>query len=56
MWENVTLSGLAIAVPVVAVCFVAVLLVFTLSQLGRSLALKRERQASTLSSVEHSNL
>lgn len=53
---SLILSGLAIAVPVVAVCFVAVLLVFTLSQLGRSLALKRERQASTLSSVEHSNL
>ncbi|HEY9821686.1 MAG TPA: DUF4126 domain-containing protein [Candidatus Sericytochromatia bacterium] len=50
---SILLSGLAIAVPVVAVCVVAVLLVFTLSQLGRSLALKRERQEAALSSVEN---
>jgi hypothetical protein len=50
---SIILSGLAIAVPVVAVCVVAVLLVFTLSQLGRSLALKRERQEAALSSVEN---
>ena len=51
--SSIILSGLAIAVPVVAVCIVAVLLVFTLSQLGRSLALKRERQEAALSSVEN---
>jgi len=51
--SSIILSGLAIAVPVVAVCLVAVLLVFTLSQLGRSLALKRERQEAALSSVEN---
>ncbi len=51
---SIILSGLAIAVPVVAVCVVAVLLVFTLSQLGRSLALKRERQEAALSSLENS--
>ncbi len=50
---SIILSGLAIAVPVVGVCVVAVLLVFTLSQLGRSLALKRERQEAALSSVEN---
>lgn len=50
---SIILSGLAIAVPVVAVCVVAVLLVFTLSQLGRGLALKRERQEAALSSVEN---
>lgn len=50
---SIVLSGLAIAVPVVAVCVVAVLLVFTLSQLGRGLALKRERQEAALSSVEN---
>jgi hypothetical protein len=44
------LSWLAIAVPVFAVCLVAVLLVFTLSKLGRSLSLKRERQEAALSS------
>lgn len=49
---SIILSGLAIAVPVFAVCLVAVLLVFTLSQLGRSLALKRERQEAALSSLE----
>ena len=47
---SIMLSCLAIAVPVVAVLFVAVLLVFTLSQLGRSLALRRERQEAALSS------
>jgi hypothetical protein len=51
---SIILSGLAIAVPVFAVCLVAVLLVFTLSQLGRSLALKRERQEAALSSLENS--
>lgn len=44
------LSWLAIAVPVFAICLVAVLLVFTLSNLGRSLSLKRERQEAALSS------
>jgi hypothetical protein len=44
------LSGLAIAVPVFAVCLVAVALVFTLSKLGRSLSLKRERQEAAISS------
>ncbi len=44
------LSGLAITVPMFAICLVAVLLVFTLSQLGRSLALKRERQEAEFSS------
>jgi hypothetical protein len=52
---SIILSGLAIAVPVFAVCLVAVLLVFTLSQLGRSLSLKRERQEAALSSVENFN-
>lgn len=47
---SIILSGLAIAVPVVAVLLVAVLLVFTLSKLGRSLALKRERQEAAISS------
>ena len=51
---SIILSGLAIAVPVFAVCLVAVLLVFTLSQLGRSLAIKRERQEAALSSLENS--
>lgn len=51
---SIILSGLAIAVPVFAVCLVAVLLVFTLSQLGRSLVLKRERQEAALSSLENS--
>lgn len=54
--SSVILSGLAIAVPVFAVCLVAVLLVFTLSQLGRSLALKRERQEAELSSSENFNI
>lgn len=40
--SSIILSGLAIVVPVFTVCVVAVLLVFTLSQLGRSLSLKRE--------------
>jgi hypothetical protein len=47
---SIVLSWLAIAVPVFAVCLVAVLLVFTLSRLGRSLSLKRERQEAALSS------
>ncbi|HEY9604199.1 MAG TPA: DUF4126 domain-containing protein [Allocoleopsis sp.] len=47
---SILLSWLAIAVPVFAVCVVAVLLVFTLSRLGRSLSLKRERQEAALSS------
>lgn len=47
---SILLSWLAIAVPVLAVCVVAVLLVFTLSRLGRSLSLKRERQEAALSS------
>src|SRR4028119_872790 len=51
---SIILSGLAIAVPVFAVCLVALLLVFTLSQLGRSLAIKRERQEAALSSLENS--
>jgi hypothetical protein len=51
---SIILSGLAIATPVFAVCLVAMLLVFTLSQLGRSLALKRERQEAALSSLENS--
>jgi hypothetical protein len=42
---SVVLSGLAIALPMVAICLVAMLVVFTLSQLGRSLAIKRERQS-----------
>ncbi len=50
---SIILSGLAIAVPVFAVCLVAVLLVFTLSQLGRNLALKRERQEAALSSSKN---
>lgn len=54
--SSIVLSGLAIAVPVFAVCLVAVLLVFTLSQLGRSLALKRERQETELSSSENFNI
>jgi hypothetical protein len=41
---SIILSVLAIAVPVFTVCLVAVLLVFTLSKLGRSLAVKRERE------------
>ena len=49
----IILSGLAIALPVVAVCLVAVLLVFTLSKLGRNLALKRERQEAILSSRDN---
>ncbi|NEQ22246.1 MAG: DUF4126 domain-containing protein [Microcoleus sp. SIO2G3] len=48
---SIILSGLAIAVPVFAVCLVAVLLVFTLSKLGRSLAVKRERQEVDMKSV-----
>jgi hypothetical protein len=48
---SIILSGLAIAVPVFAVCLVAVLLVFTLSKLGRSLAAKRERQEADMKSV-----
>lgn len=52
--SSIILSGLAIAVPVFAVCLVAVLLVFTLSKLGRSLALKREHQEATLSSEKTS--
>jgi len=48
---SIILSGLAIAVPVFAVCLVAVLLVFTLSKLGRSLAVKRERQEAGMKSV-----
>jgi hypothetical protein len=48
---SIILSALAIAVPVFAVCLVAVLLVFTLSKLGRSLALKRERQEADMKSV-----
>jgi hypothetical protein len=51
---SIILSWLAIATPVFAVCLVAVLLVFTLSQLGRSLALRRERQEAALSSLENS--
>lgn len=47
---SIILSGLAIATPVVAVCLVAMLLVFTLSKLGRSLALKRESRDAGLSS------
>jgi hypothetical protein len=47
---SIILSGLAIAVPVAAVLLVAVLLVFTLIKLGRSLSLKRERQEAALSS------
>lgn len=54
--SSIILSGLAIAVPVFAVCLVAVLLVFTLSQVGRSLALKRERQEAELSSSENFNI
>lgn len=50
---SIILSGLAIAVPVFAVCLVAVLLVFTLSQLGRTLALKRERQEAALTSSKN---
>lgn len=50
---SIILSGLAIAVPVFAVCLVGVLLVFTLSQLGRNLALKRERQEAALSSSKN---
>ncbi|MBD1804342.1 DUF4126 domain-containing protein [Microcoleus sp. FACHB-SPT15] len=48
---SIILSGLAIAVPVFTVCLVAVLLVFTLSKLGRSLAVKRERQEADMKSV-----
>ena len=48
---SIILSGLAIAVPVFTVCLVAVLLVFTLSKLGRSLAVKRERQEAGMKSV-----
>ena len=48
---SIILSGLAIAVPVFTVCLVAVLLVFTLSKLGRSLAVKRERQEVDMKSV-----
>lgn len=51
---SIVLSWLAIAVPVFAVCVVAVLLVFTLSRLGRSLSLKRERQEAALSSEKMS--
>jgi hypothetical protein len=51
---SILLSGLAIMVPVFAVCVVAVLLVFTLSRLGTSLALKRERQEAALSSEKMS--
>ena len=54
--SSVILSGLAIAAPVFAVCLVAVLLVFTLSKLGRGLALRRERQAAALSSPENLNV
>jgi hypothetical protein len=54
--SSVILSGLAIAVPVFAVCLVAVLLVFTLSKLGRGLALRREPQAAALSSPENLNV
>lgn len=50
---SIILSWLAIAVPVFAVCLVAVLLVFTLSKLGRGLTLKRERQEAALSSLEN---
>jgi hypothetical protein len=52
----IILSGLAIALPVVAVSLVAVLLVFTLSKLGRNLALKRERQEAILSSRDNFNI
>jgi hypothetical protein len=48
---SIILSGLALAVPVFTVCLVAVLLVFTLSKLGRSLAVKRERQEADMKSV-----
>lgn len=51
---SIVLSWLAIAIPVFAVCVVAVLLVFTLSRLGRSLSLKRERQEAALSSEKMS--
>lgn len=51
---SIVLSWLAIAVPVFAVCVVAVLLVFTLSRLGRSLSLRRERQEAALSSEKMS--
>jgi len=54
--SSVILSGLAIALPVFAVCLVAVLLVFTLSKLGRGLALRREPQAAALSSPENLNV
>ncbi len=50
---SIILSWLAIAVPVFAVCLVAVLLVFTLSKLGRGLTLKRERQEAAPSSLEN---
>jgi hypothetical protein len=53
VFGSIILSGLAIAVPVFAVCLVAVLLVFTLSQVGRSLAIKRDRQEATLSSADN---
>ncbi|MBW4544660.1 MAG: DUF4126 domain-containing protein [Symplocastrum torsivum CPER-KK1] len=48
---SIILSGLAIAVPVFTVCLVAVLLVFTLSKLGRSLAVKREHQEADIASL-----
>ena len=54
--SSVILSGLAIAVPVFAVCLVAVLLVFTLIKLGRGLALRRGPQAAALSSPENLNV
>ena len=54
--SSVILSGLAIAVPVFAVCLVAVLLVFKLSKLGRGLALRRGPQAAALSSPENLNV
>lgn len=54
--SSIILSGLAIAFPVFAVGLVAVLLVFTLSKLGRSLALRKERQEAVLSSSDNFNI
>lgn len=54
--SSIILSILAITLPVVTVCLVAVLLVFTLSKLGRSLAQKREHQEAELSTERTSIL
>lgn len=54
--SSIVLSGLAIVFPVFAVGLVAILLVFTLSKVGRSLALRKESQETILSSSDNFNI